>query len=144
MLDVLRQEIRNALYERMRNDKSVLLESPIDRHFSEIRKAAQKPQKIKENLDASPTDSNNERYDLSGKKCQKCENGIYRETSLHDDWDGTLHCGSCGHKVDRYPNKRKEPVQISMRLQEHATKEQIKNLVLKTVNLKSLVLEAVR
>jgi hypothetical protein len=40
--------------------------------------------------------------DMSGEICTKCEKGIYKETSIYDDWDGTLHCDSCGHEIKRY------------------------------------------
>lgn len=41
--------------------------------------------------------------DMMGKKCQyrKC-NGEYIETSQHDDTDGVVHCGKCGHAVSRW------------------------------------------
>ena len=40
--------------------------------------------------------------DVKGKKCETCRKGIYKETSLMDDWNGTLHCSKCDKKVDRY------------------------------------------
>jgi hypothetical protein len=47
--------------------------------------------------------------DLAGQTCTKCENGTYGETSIHDDWDGVLHCSNCNHEVKRYT--REEPVE---------------------------------
>ena len=46
------------------------------------------------------TDSN-DRYN---QLCTKCGVGRYHETSLHDDWDGVLHCTNkaCNHEVGRY------------------------------------------
>lgn len=46
--------------------------------------------------------------DLAGQTCTKCENGTYGETSIHDDWDGVLHCSNCNHEVKRYPRKMTE------------------------------------
>ena len=43
-----------------------------------------------------------EMKDMSGKKCQKCGKGKYKETSQMDDMDGVLHCDKCGHQVDRW------------------------------------------
>lgn len=40
--------------------------------------------------------------DLMGEKCAKCGQGFYTETSIHDDWEGLLHCSSCGHEVSRH------------------------------------------
>jgi hypothetical protein len=40
--------------------------------------------------------------DMSGQTCIKCEKGKYIETSLHDDWEGTLHCSKCNHETKRY------------------------------------------
>ena len=36
------------------------------------------------------------------KDCDKCGEGYYKETSIHDDWDGVLHCSKCNHEVKRY------------------------------------------
>lgn len=44
----------------------------------------------------------NEKIDMKGKKCLKCKKGKYEETSIHDDWDGVLHCNKCGHKTKRH------------------------------------------
>lgn len=41
--------------------------------------------------------------DMAGAACLVCTTGTYQETSLYDDWEGTLHCSSCGHEVRRYP-----------------------------------------
>jgi len=40
--------------------------------------------------------------DMKGKKCKKCKKGYYEETSIHDDWDGTLHCDKCGDETKRH------------------------------------------
>jgi hypothetical protein len=44
---------------------------------------------------------NDDRYD---QLCTECELGRYHETSIHDDWDGVLHCTNkkCNHEVKRY------------------------------------------
>ena len=42
------------------------------------------------------------KYDWTGGKCTFCQKGIYRETCLTDDWDGTLHCTNCDYKVQRW------------------------------------------
>lgn len=36
-----------------------------------------------------------------GGKCPVCKKGTYQETSIHDDWDGVLHCDNdeCRHRV---------------------------------------------
>ena len=42
--------------------------------------------------------------DHNGQTCTKCGIGYYYETSIHDDWDGVLHCNNkkCNHEVKRY------------------------------------------
>ena len=42
--------------------------------------------------------------DRNGQTCTKCGAGYYTETSIHDDWDGVLHCNNkkCNHEVKRY------------------------------------------
>lgn len=42
--------------------------------------------------------------DRTGTRCTKCRKGKYKETSLHDDIDGVLHCSNdkCRHQVKRY------------------------------------------
>ena len=42
--------------------------------------------------------------DRNGQTCTKCGAGNYAETSLHDDWDGVLHCNNkkCNYEVRRY------------------------------------------
>jgi hypothetical protein len=42
--------------------------------------------------------------DRDGQTCTKCGIGYYYETSIHDDWDGVLHCNNkkCNHEVKRY------------------------------------------
>jgi hypothetical protein len=43
-----------------------------------------------------------ESIDNQGKTCSKCKKGTYEETSIHDDWDGVLHCNKCNHEVKRH------------------------------------------
>jgi len=43
--------------------------------------------------------------DFMGKKCKKCGKGKYAETSMQDDWDGLLHCDSCGAEIKRHIKK---------------------------------------
>lgn len=45
------------------------------------------------------------RVDLIGKTCSQCGRGEYNETSIHDDWEGKLHCDKCNHEVMRYQQK---------------------------------------
>ena len=42
-----------------------------------------------------------DRYD---QLCTECGMGRYHETSIHDDWDGVLHCTNkeCNYEVRRY------------------------------------------
>jgi hypothetical protein len=53
--------------------------------------------------------------DRKGQICTKCGVGNYQETSIHDDWDGVLHCTNkeCNHEVKRYKSKD-EPKPESM------------------------------
>ena len=44
----------------------------------------------------------NPEIDLKGEKCEECNRGYYKETSLMDDWTGTLHCTKCDKRVNRY------------------------------------------
>jgi|19_taG_2_1085344.scaffolds.fasta_scaffold01209_3 RNase P subunit RPR2 len=43
--------------------------------------------------------------DNTEKICEECEEGLYIETSVHDDWEGNLHCSECGHEVRRWIKK---------------------------------------
>jgi hypothetical protein len=45
--------------------------------------------------------------DRNGQTCTTCGTGYYAETSIHDDWDGVLHCSNkkCNHEVKRYKSK---------------------------------------
>ena len=45
--------------------------------------------------------------DRDGQPCTKCGIGYYDETSIHDDWDGVLHCTNreCNYEVKRYKSK---------------------------------------
>ena len=52
--------------------------------------------------------------------CTECGVGRYVETSIHDDWDGVLHCNNkkCNHEVKRYrsddnPQPKVEKVKLS-------------------------------
>jgi hypothetical protein len=42
--------------------------------------------------------------DRKDQLCTECGVGRYQETSIHDDWDGVLHCTNkkCNHEVRRY------------------------------------------
>jgi predicted RNA-binding protein Jag len=42
--------------------------------------------------------------DRKDQLCTECGVGRYQETSIHDDWDGLLHCTNkkCNHEVKRY------------------------------------------
>jgi hypothetical protein len=41
------------------------------------------------------------------KKCKKCNEGYYIETSILDDIGGVLHCSKCGHQIDTYSSRKK-------------------------------------
>ena len=41
-------------------------------------------------------------YDMTNCQCEKCNKGRYVETSIHDDWDGVLHCDECGYRITRH------------------------------------------
>jgi hypothetical protein len=49
--------------------------------------------------------------DRKGQICTKCGVGNYQETSIHDDWDGVLHCTNkeCNHEVKKYKWKDNSP-----------------------------------
>jgi hypothetical protein len=49
-----------------------------------------------------------DRYD---QLCTECGMGRYHETSIHDDWDGVLHCTNkeCNHEVKRYKSDDNPP-----------------------------------
>lgn len=68
--------------------------------------------------------------DRKGTKCTKCRKGTYEETSIHDDWDGKLHCSSCKHEVSRHTEDEKK-VQARIdderrQRQQEARKKQVK------------------
>lgn len=45
-----------------------------------------------------------ESKDMTGEPCKECGKGTYQETSIHDDWDGVLHCDNddCRHETKRH------------------------------------------
>jgi hypothetical protein len=58
--------------------------------------------------------------DRKGQTCTECGIGYYDETSIHDDWDGVLHCTNkeCNYEVRRYkyddnPQPKPEKAQLS-------------------------------
>ena len=58
--------------------------------------------------------------DRKDQICTECGVGRYQETSIHDDWDGVLHCTNkkCNHEVKRYisddnPPPKPEKAQLS-------------------------------
>jgi hypothetical protein len=58
--------------------------------------------------------------DRKDQICTECGVGRYQETSIHDDWDGVLHCTNkeCNYEVKRYksddnPQPKPEKVKLS-------------------------------
>jgi hypothetical protein len=58
--------------------------------------------------------------DRKDQICTECWIGHYQETTIHDDWDGVLHCTNkkCNHEVRRYksgdnPPPKPEMVELS-------------------------------
>jgi hypothetical protein len=49
--------------------------------------------------------------DRKDQLCTKCGIGRYQETSIHDNWDGVLHCTNraCNHEVGRYKSDDNPP-----------------------------------
>ena len=49
--------------------------------------------------------------DRKDQICTECGVGRYQETSIHDDWDGVLHCTNkkCNHEVKRYKSDDNPP-----------------------------------
>jgi len=49
--------------------------------------------------------------DRKDQLCTECGVGRYQETSIHDDWDGVLHCNNkkCNHEVKRYKSDDNPP-----------------------------------
>ena len=49
--------------------------------------------------------------DHKDQLCTECGVGRYQETSIHDDWDGVLHCNNkkCNHEVKRYKSDDNPP-----------------------------------
>lgn len=42
---------------------------------------------------------------MTGKTCERCKAGTYREFNIFDDWDGMVTCDKCFHRIDKNPNK---------------------------------------
>lgn len=128
-VEVLRKKIRENLYDIMRGrGDSVLLESPLDRHFSDVLKEFK-------------TETN------QGVRCTSCNAGTYQETRLEDDWDGKLHCTNCGAEVPKYPKKNApvpEPKKEFKPLEKKGHVPHSLNEHLSTDDLKSLVLKAIK
>jgi hypothetical protein len=52
--------------------------------------------------------------DRKDQLCTECGVGRYQETSIHDDWDGVIHCTNkkCNHEVKRYKSDdNRQPTQ---------------------------------
>lgn len=47
-------------------------------------------------------------WDMKGEKCKECRKGVYKETSIYDDWDGVLHCSNCGGMTVRHHEDKKK------------------------------------
>lgn len=43
-----------------------------------------------------------DQVDMLGEKCYKCHKGTFKETTIYDDMEGTLHCTKCGEKTKRW------------------------------------------
>jgi hypothetical protein len=73
-----------------------------------------------------------DRYD---QLCTECELGRYHETSIHDDWDGVLHCTNkkCNHEVKRYKHKDNPQPTQQMILTAEQRIQLIKNYVAQIV-----------
>lgn len=80
-----------------------------------------KPKKVKEGLKmgdyghekekaaaAAQPKAHVSKIDMTGKICKSCHKGKYKETSVHDDWEGKLHCSNCGDETKRWVSKVKE------------------------------------
>jgi hypothetical protein len=65
--------------------------------------------------------------DRKDQLCTECGVGRYQETSIHDDWDGVLHCTNkkCNHEVKRYKSDDNPQPTQQMTL----SKEQFSKLV---------------
>lgn len=46
--------------------------------------------------------------------CTRCGQGQYQETSIHDDWEGVLHCPACNHEVKHYLSSMEELADYGM------------------------------
>lgn len=55
-----------------------------------------------DNIDMVYESMLSEMKDMTGTKCKNCGKGKYKETSIHDDMDGMLHCPKCGHGITRH------------------------------------------
>ena len=40
--------------------------------------------------------------DMTSKPCEGCSKGVYKEVTIHNDWDGTLTCTNCGVTILRW------------------------------------------
>jgi len=70
--------------------------------------------------------------DRDGQPCTKCGIGYYDETSIHDDWDGVLHCTNkkCNHEVKRYKHKdNPQPTQQMTFDRAQVTEDYIQQLI---------------
>lgn len=39
---------------------------------------------------------------VNGVICYNCGKGVYKETSISDDWHGIVHCSNCNHEAPTY------------------------------------------
>jgi hypothetical protein len=70
--------------------------------------------------------------DRLNQTCTKCGVGDYQETSIHDDWDGVLHCTNkkCNHEVKRYKHKdNPQPTQQMTFDRAQVTEDYIQQLI---------------
>jgi hypothetical protein len=70
--------------------------------------------------------------DRKDQLCTECGVGRYQETSIHDDWDGVLHCTNkkCNHEVKRYKWKdNPQPTQQMTFDRAQVTEDYIQQLI---------------
>jgi hypothetical protein len=87
--------------------------------------------------------------DRRDQPCTKCGVGVYAETSIHDDWDGVLHCTNkkCNHEVKRYKYEDNPQPTQQMTLSKEQFSKLVENYVAQIVegldveSLESMVTE---
>jgi len=87
--------------EKINDAYKKILEGDSER-VKEIKEKQDKSYRWTEGVNNAYKKAVDESKDMMETKCNECNEGVYKETSLQDDMHGELHCTKCGHMIKRH------------------------------------------